>query len=267
MEPGWTIEPLIAGGALQAAVTLARRGREIILVDTGYQRQEELLLRQLSLRGIAAGDITCIANTHLHFDHSHNNCLFPNAVILCSREDHQWTTSLCNRIMLPDVTLEDIFHYYPELQTRERAPRAIWGLIKALRRFWSEERLGPGQRLTWLEQCRMPEGMRAIPSPGHVPHHFSFAFETSGDAVLVAGDAIITREPESEDPTTFPPTDGRQYAATKAALGRFPGLIIPGHDAPFAGFSVSAVHGRTPGLPGTRESDRPVNRRRNRQDS
>ncbi|MDD5543812.1 MAG: MBL fold metallo-hydrolase, partial [Acidobacteriia bacterium] len=69
----WDVETLIAGGALQATVTLARNSSEVLLVDTGYPRQEKQLLAALEQRGLGPRDVTHVLNTHLHFDHSHNN--------------------------------------------------------------------------------------------------------------------------------------------------------------------------------------------------
>ncbi len=238
MSPSWTIEPLIAGGALQASITLARKGPEAILVDTGYQRQEQLLLQQLDVRGLRPEAITRVANTHLHFDHAQNNHLFRNAAIHCSRNDFEWITDLCTPMIGGSVTLEDVFRYYPELRSGERDSRAIWTLIKAVQRFWRVERLGRNDQFRWLEEQPLPEGMRALPTPGHVPHHYSFVFDTGEGSALIAGDAMIIRGVEDEASTTFPPTDRVRYNTTKNALSGFSGIIIPGHDAPFVGDGI-----------------------------
>lgn len=231
----WTIETVMEGGALQPTVTLARCGRETILVDTGYQRQETQLLQELDRRGLTAESISCVVNTHLHFDHSHNNSLFQKARILCSEREYEWVTGLCDQ-MLPDtVSLEDIYLYYPELRSLANDPRPIWTMVKVVRRFWRTERIGRKDQIHWLEVSSLPDGVRAVPTPGHVPHHYSFIFDTLEGEVLVAGDAVITQGDEDEDVMTFPPTCRSQYAEMKKTLGRFAGTIIPGHDAPFVG--------------------------------
>jgi hypothetical protein len=46
---------------------------------------------------------------------------------------------------------------------------------------------------------------------------------------------MITRGNADEDVMTFPPTCRSLYAEIKKTLAGFPGTIIPGHDAPFAG--------------------------------
>jgi len=223
------------GGALQPTVALARRGPETILVDTGYQRQAAQLLQELGRRGLTAESISCIVNTHLHFDHSHNNSLFPKATILCSKRDYDWMSGLCNQMILDTVSLEDIYLYYPELKSKGEDPRPIWTMVKVVRRFWRTELIGRKDQIHWLEEDALPDGVRAIHTPGHVPYHFSFVFKTLEGEVLVAGDAVLTRGDADEDVMTFPPTCRSQYAEMKKTLAGFPGTIIPGHDAPFTG--------------------------------
>jgi len=230
------------GGALQPTVTLARCGGEAILVDTGYQRQEAQLLQELSRRGLAPESISCVVNTHLHFDHSHNNSLFPQSRILCSKWDYEWMSGLCHLMILDTVSLADIYQYYPELRSMGDDPRPVWTMVKVVRRFWRTERIGRKDQVHWLEEGSLPDGVRAIHTPGHVPHHVSFAFNTLEGEVLVAGDAVITRGDADEDVMTFPPTCRSQYAETKKTLLGFAGVIIPGHDAPFAGTSPTPSH-------------------------
>ena len=235
MNSNWRVELLIPGGALQAAVILARDGKEVMLLDTGYHRQEKELLNQLEKRGLTADSVTLVANTHLHFDHSHNNSLFRKAKILCSRREYEWMTGLCRLMTLDEVNLEDIYHYYPELRSSAHGPKRIWAIVRIVRRIWGIERLGSMDQFLWLEESRLPDGMSAVPTPGHVPHHYSFAFNTGEGAIIVAGDAVVTRGDEDEDTTTFPPANRNQYAETKKKLLGFAGGIIPGHDVPFSG--------------------------------
>jgi len=242
----WKVEILMYGGALQPTVTLARCGREAVLVDTGYQRQEAQLLQELGRRGLTAELISCVLNTHLHFDHSHNNSLFPNARILCSRMDYEWMSALCNRMVLDTVSLEDIYLYYPELKSEGADPRPVWTMVKVVRRFWRMERIGRKEQMHWLEEAALPDGVRAIHTPGHVPHHYSFVFETPEGEVLVAGDAVITRGDADEDAMTFPPACRSQYAEVKRMLLHSAAMIVPGHDAPFVGDSAAPFPPGTP---------------------
>jgi glyoxylase-like metal-dependent hydrolase (beta-lactamase superfamily II) len=229
----WTVEPLIEGGALQASVTLARNTEEIMLVDSGYPRQEKQLLDALAQSGLSARSVTHVVNTHLHFDHSHNNCLFPRARIVCSRREFEWMTDLCQHLTSDSLTLEQLYKYYPELKPFEEDPKVVWAMVKMVQRFWSVERLGRREQFLWLEECALPEGMKAIHTPGHVPFHYSFSFETREGAMLVAGDAIVTRGAADQNAMTFPPTRRTEYEETKKKLLEFEGMIVPGHDSRF----------------------------------
>ncbi len=237
----WTIENLLEGGALQASVTLARRSGEILLIDTGYPRQGKQLLEELERRGLTADSIHYVVNTHLHFDHSHNNCLFSRAQVICSRREFEWMTELCDRLTKDAPTLDQIYRFCPELKMYEDDPKVVRSMIKLVRRFWSVERLGKREQFLWLEDGGLPDGMKAIHTPGHVPFHHSFVFETAEGPALVAGDALLTRDSKDRDGMTFPPTHRRLYEETKKKLIQFDGIIVPGHDVRFIGSSATAA--------------------------
>lgn len=231
----WTIETLIEGGALQASVTLVRNAEEVMLVDTGYPRQEKQLLDAVEGCGLSADSVTHVVNTHLHFDHSHNNCLFPRAKVVCSRQEFEWMTDLCGQLTGGSLTLDQIYKYYPELKSFEDDPKVVWSMVKMVQRFWSKERLGRCEQFLWLEESGLPDGMKAIHTPGHVPFHYSFTFETAEGRTLVAGDAMITRGAADQKVMTFPPTHRAEYEQTKKKLIEFEGVIVPGHDMKFTG--------------------------------
>lgn len=229
----WIVETLIEGGALQATVSLVTNAEECILVDTGYPRQQKRLLESLERRGLSADSITHVFNTHLHFDHSHNNSVFRRAKIVCARREFEWMTELCDRLVLDSVSLDDVYKCYPELRPFEDDPKTIWGMLKMVQRIWSQERLGRREQFLWLEDCTLPDGMEALPTPGHVPFHYSYVFGTASGPTLIAGDAMITRSNADQKVMTFPPTNRQQYAETKKALEAFEGTIVPGHDLQF----------------------------------
>ena len=229
----WTVETLIEGGALQASVSLARNDEEVVLIDSGYPRQEKQLLDALAQHGLTARSVTHVVNTHLHFDHSQNNHLFSRARIVCSRREFEWMTDLCDRLTSDSLTLEQIYKYYPELKSFEDDPKVVWAMVKVVQRFWSVERLGRREQFLWLEDWVSPDGMKAIHTPGHVPFHYSYSFETRAGAVLVAGDAMVTRGDADQNTMTFPPTRRAEYEETKKKLLGFEGTIVPGHDALF----------------------------------
>lgn len=224
---------MIEGGALQASITLARNSEEVMLIDSGYPRQQKQLLDALEKRGLSARSITHVVNTHLHFDHSHNNCLFSRAKVVCARREFEWMTEFGDRLTGESISLDDLHKYYPEVKMFEDNPKIVRSLVKLVQRFWSSERLGRREQFEWLEERQLPDGMKAIFTPGHVPFHYSFSFDTAEGPTLVAGDAMITRGSADQNIMTFPPTHRVQYEETKKKLFEYGEVIVPGHDVTF----------------------------------
>ncbi len=81
-----------------------RRGDEVILVDTGFDKVEadhrgREVLREpdvaLAPLGLKAADITQLIVTHLHFDHAGGLHLFPNATIHLQAAEMAYATGPC----------------------------------------------------------------------------------------------------------------------------------------------------------------------------
>jgi glyoxylase-like metal-dependent hydrolase (beta-lactamase superfamily II) len=92
------------GSNLDYFVWLARRGAEVVLVDTGFgpeaatQRRRTLLRRPsegLALLGIDAADISTIVLTHLHYDHAGGLAEYPNAVFHVQEREASYATGPC----------------------------------------------------------------------------------------------------------------------------------------------------------------------------
>jgi len=67
--------------AICSAVVLVQAGGKNLVVDPGAMGCGDEVLKRLKSNGVKAADVDVIVNTHLHFDHTYNNHLFPNAVI------------------------------------------------------------------------------------------------------------------------------------------------------------------------------------------
>ncbi len=68
-----------ADDRVASTCTLLRDGDSIVLVDPGMVARRELLTAPLAELGIGVGDVTDIAISHHHPDHTMNVALFPNA--------------------------------------------------------------------------------------------------------------------------------------------------------------------------------------------
>ncbi|PYR92475.1 MAG: hypothetical protein DMF84_13285 [Acidobacteria bacterium] len=222
------------GGALRASSVLARRGGEIAIFDTGLAHHAASLVAALALEGITPQDVTLVFNTHAHVDHSHNNALFPRAGIYCSKRDRDWTRALHEvlaRVTRPGP--EHALPFYPAMAASTYNPKIVRKLLAIEKLLWDESRWGGTDRAIWLEEVEPPSGISVIETPGHAPHHVSFAIETGGRAVLVCGDALLLREDLNARVALMPPWDVSAYRASHDRIRNFDGVIVPGHDEPF----------------------------------
>lgn len=80
LKPGSLIRDE-SGNILDArsTVSLIRSGSRRIIVDTGLQGEEGLIVDALAAKGIRPQDIEAIVNTHCHPDHCGNNHIFSSA--------------------------------------------------------------------------------------------------------------------------------------------------------------------------------------------
>jgi glyoxylase-like metal-dependent hydrolase (beta-lactamase superfamily II) len=69
-----------------------------------------------------------------------------------------------------------------------------------------------------------------LPTPGHTNGHHSLRFDCGGQTVIVAGDAVMTRDFWQQRQGYFNSADPRQVRETMAHLADIARIIIPGHD-------------------------------------
>ncbi len=69
-----------------------------------------------------------------------------------------------------------------------------------------------------------------IHTPGHTEHHYSLRFDWAGKSVVLAADAVVTREYWDERRGYFNSTDFAAAAASMNRLAKIADIIIPGHD-------------------------------------
>jgi N-acyl homoserine lactone hydrolase len=120
-------------------------------------------------------DINWIINSHLHFDHSGQNAVFPQAPVYVQRAEYERRND-------PDYTVVEWLNY----------AGARWELLDGEREIVS--------------------GVRVLTTPGHTPGHQSIEVDTTAGPALLTGDACWTvkmfdgeapREGMMEDDATF----------------------------------------------------------------
>ena len=236
----WNVITLLEGHLLGASSLLAINDSRAIVIDTGLANQRNSLIGALMTQGLVPDDISLVLNTHLHVDHSNNNYLFRNARIIASQRNYEWTLSLQAKLdVMDEHNLNEILEFYPEILSEGISPRLASKFIQIERRLWQTGNIGDHEKYDWLETTKLPEGITAVPTPGHVPHHCSYVIDGTDHRVLIAGDALIVRGGDDSKVMTFPPQKRSIFEISKESVLSFAGEIIPGHDQRFLNLAVN----------------------------
>ena len=150
-----------------------RHGSGVFLFDTGfvlaapgdpelgvfyekYKVRARSLVDALRAVGIAPGEVTAIANCHLHLDHCGQNELFPGVPIYV--QPAEWTAA-----HEPDYTVAQVFDF-------------------------------EGARFEQVDgDHEVSPGIRIFATPGHSPGHQSLVVDTPDGPLLLAGQAVYSR--------------------------------------------------------------------------
>lgn len=73
----------------RSSVTLISTSTRRIIVDTGLEGEEKIILKGLAERRLNPEDVDSVINTHTHRDHTGNNFLFSSAEVLFPKEGDQ----------------------------------------------------------------------------------------------------------------------------------------------------------------------------------
>jgi len=132
-------------------------------------------------------------------------------------------------IRLDDVGLVFVTHEHGDHHAGLRHfPRARWLAAPAV----AETINASGRYERAVEACegRLPEGIEALHTPGHTLTHHSLRFECDGLAVVIAGDAVMTRDFWAERQGFHNSVDFEVVAQTIDRLAAVADVVVPGHD-------------------------------------
>jgi glyoxylase-like metal-dependent hydrolase (beta-lactamase superfamily II) len=164
------------------------------------------VVSQLALLGLEPGDVTYVANSHLHFDHCGGNELFPKSTFLVQRKELEAARD-------PAILALKRYTPSPEDFDHPLAYRPVDG---------EHDVFGDGSVVL-------------IPTHGHTPGHQSLRVRagTGTDLVLTA-DACYTRENMDRDllPGILWDADdmARSLSRLRALRDREGATVIYGHD-------------------------------------
>jgi glyoxylase-like metal-dependent hydrolase (beta-lactamase superfamily II) len=126
-------------------------------IDATFSPRVRPVEDALGEAGISLVDVTGAANCHLHFDHCGQNARLRGIPIFVQRTE--WAM-----VREPDYTV-------PE---------------------WIDV---PGLTYELLDgEAEVASGIRLVPTPGHTAGHQSLAIDASGGAIVLAGQAVQSRE-------------------------------------------------------------------------
>jgi glyoxylase-like metal-dependent hydrolase (beta-lactamase superfamily II) len=228
----WRCDVLLTGSWRGATSTLLSDGRHHLLVDTGLPHEAHQLVAALKDRGLGPSDIQIVINTHFHVDHVLNNCLFPSSTIYAPQQSYDWCCSLYSELRSEDGWEHAALRYYPETREEAKFVENMGKLRNFALRWWDPARLGARAQYRWMEAQSLPEGLECLITSGHVPGHASIIVQGSDHPIVIAADALLSREHDDQILTMIP-HNRAQYLEDRARILTLGGYIIPGHDQGF----------------------------------
>ena len=152
--------------------------RGVVLVDTGMPKRHGAVLGALGEIGRKPEQVTAIAITHAHADHS------GNAAILSRETDAPVVASSLDAPALRGEV------EYP-------SPPFLDGLPFLLPLYRRMSRVESVEIDNIVEEGRtpaLPPDMQVIATPGHTPGHISFLLDRDGGILLVGDAAVATKK-------------------------------------------------------------------------
>jgi glyoxylase-like metal-dependent hydrolase (beta-lactamase superfamily II) len=232
LSPEWKADVLLVGSWRGATSTLLSDGRHHLLVDTGLPHEAHQLVTALEDRGLRPDDIQIIINTHFHVDHVLNNCLFPASTIYAPQQSYDWCCSLYSELRAEDGWEDAALRYYPETREEPKFVENMGKLRNFALRWWDAQRLGARAQYRWMEAQPLPEGLECLITSGHVPGHASIIVHGAPQRIVIAADALLSREHDDQILTMIP-HNRAQYLQDRARILALGGYVIPGHDEGF----------------------------------
>ena len=140
-----------------------RSGGKLLIVDTGFQGADSVLLEDMRQKGIDRNEVDIVVFTHIHPDHVGWNLTdgkpnFPKARYLFPQKD---------------------WDYWTQPSVMENA-EYVANQVVPLKDLNVLELIGENYQLT--------DELTTVPTPGHTPGHTSIAIASGGERGFILGD-------------------------------------------------------------------------------
>jgi glyoxylase-like metal-dependent hydrolase (beta-lactamase superfamily II) len=224
---------------LRSSVTLLEDDGRCVVVDSGLIEDRESIVAALAARALRPEDVDTVVTTHLHYDHCGNHLLFPNARYIVSKSDYDDTRDFmvfyhADRTPSKSATADLLRSRYQSI--KEFYVRSIVREVTRNLAFYDSVLERDERFVPITGAMPLTSAIEIISTPGHTPGHLSVvargAADGTGDSVslLIAGDAIYTRDGLPGDGESHLAWDAAVYRRTRAELLSRYRWIIPGHD-------------------------------------
>ena len=209
-----------------------------MIFDTGSPTDNATLLQALTDMGSSPDKIKWVFNTHVHPDHAGGNTLFPNATVVLSKRDYEFSIGMAEAAYRSESMLPYLFEHCPGYRNSydEFEAEATRYYIK---QYWSPEKIGVTDKTPHVfieDSPALPSFVKPIFCPGHTFGHYGFEILGLNRPMLVSGDAVSNRfilKEDREYRMNEPHMDFNAYFTSVEQFRRDHALIIPGHDRPF----------------------------------
>ncbi|MCL2496077.1 MAG: MBL fold metallo-hydrolase [Clostridiales bacterium] len=171
--------------------TLTWDKERLVLMDTGYPGQAELIARAIVAAGFSAERLTHIIITHQDIDHI--GCaldllkLAPLARVMAHQEEAPYIDG-----RRTPIKLATLLENYANLSADDKA----W--CDRMKEGFANRKVAIEQNLTDGEILPICGGIEVIHTPGHTPGHICLLLQESG--IMVCGDAINIKDGEVAGP-------------------------------------------------------------------
>ena len=212
---------------------LVQKDNKNFLIDTGFVTHKEIVYI-LNKMQISALQIDYVLNTHVHLDHCGGNRYFSNATIYLSEEDYFFQKELMNSIADAgtEQTEEILQKLYPKFNQKQT--KLFKPLANEMAQLWEDDVVGNSEQIFYIEKDWPFDFIEPIKTPGHSIQHYSFKIHTHPKPFLITGDALTTKAAFRLNKLDFPYCyDSNLYLKSQREIGKFEGIIVPGHDKPF----------------------------------